>query len=159
MGTINQSEITDLANRMIAIRTMIDSDHMKIIFQKITLAEYSTLKRIFPAMDKSCVEEKLYLQDLTQVLNYSVQQTSRLVQALQGKGYVYWEHDKKGTYVRLTEHGLEIMCEQQKLLIKYFEQVIDRVSKERFIAIMDEMRAIEQIMEEEALIFEEKQAK
>lgn len=149
-GGMKEEEIKALANEMIAIRSSIDSDHMRKVFRKISLAEYSMLKRIFPNIGEECVRTPKYLQVLAKELDYSMQQTSRLVQALQSNGFLYWEHDKKGTFIRLTEHGLEVMLGQQEILMEYFSRVIQRITKERFVAIMEEMREIEALMDEEA---------
>ena len=152
---IEIEELKKLANQMILVRSSFEQDHIGMLFKNISLVDYALIKKIYPDFSEVCITTHIYLQDLARSMNLQIPQISKLVQSLQDKGLLYWEHDTQGTYVRLTEIGLELMNEQQRLLLKYFKSIIERIGKDQFIEMMQAMSKLEMLMEEEALKIQE----
>ena len=80
----------------------------------------------------------------------TISQVSNAVKRLQNKGYIYWEHDGKGTYIRLSETGHRLMQEQQEILNDYLYNVVKRIGYIRFIQLVESIKSLEEIMDEEA---------
>ena len=99
------------------------------------------------------LETKIYLKEICAELNLPMTRVSKMVQNLQNKGYVYWQHDEdgsEGTYIYLSENGAEKMRLQQKILEEYFSRIVDRIGYEKVSQVLDMMERLENVMEEEA---------
>lgn len=147
---ISKEALINLSNQMVNLRSSIETNHLHLVFKKIDLIHYSLIKRICP--DYQCKNEtdKIYLKEISSTLNVTIPRASKLVQELNGKGLVLWEHDKHGTYITFPARTIKIMNEQQELLITYFTKVIEKIGEEEFISIMENMKKLESIMEVEA---------
>ncbi|MCC8018119.1 MAG: helix-turn-helix domain-containing protein [Lachnospiraceae bacterium] len=148
--TLKKEELMVLANRMIRLRYSIDSNHMEKVFRDISIADYVVLMRLSRKMGIHEPEAKVYLSDISKELEIPINRVSQMVQNLQNKGYVYWEHDVQGTYIYLSEIGSEAMKKQQTILSKFIRNVIDRMGWEEFVHVLDEMNELELIIEAEA---------
>ncbi|MCD8323556.1 MAG: helix-turn-helix domain-containing protein [Clostridiales bacterium] len=148
--TLKKEELMVLANRMIRLRYSIDSNHMEKVFRDISIADYVVLVRLSRKMGIHEPEAKVYLSDISKELEIPINRVSQMVQNLQNKGYVYWEHDAQGTYIYLSEIGSEAMEKQQTILGKFIRNVIDRMGWEEFVHVLDEMNELELIIEAEA---------
>lgn len=62
--------------------------------------------------------DKIYLSEVSKELDIPVQKVSAMVKNLQSKGFVYWTHDKSGTYIRLSELGKETMEELEEIMVE-----------------------------------------
>ncbi len=147
---ITKEDLIRLANQMLQLRSTIDSDHLKKIFSKISLVDYTMLRKVYGRTTEDHISEPIYLSSLAEQFDLKMSQVSSGVKRLQAKGYVYWEHDEKGTFIRLSETGHRLMQEQQEILNDYVYNVIKRIGYVRFIQIMDSIKSLEDIMEEEA---------
>ncbi|MCD8045563.1 MAG: helix-turn-helix domain-containing protein [Clostridiales bacterium] len=148
--TLKKEELMVLVNRMIRLRYSIDSYHMEKVFRDISIADYVVLVRLSRKMGIHEPEAKVYLSDISKELEIPINRVSQMVQNLQNKGYVYWEHDAQGTYIYLSEIGSEAMEKQQAILTKFVENVIDRMGWEEFAYVLDEMHELEMIIAAEA---------
>ena len=147
---ITKDDLVKLANQMIKMRSAIDSDHLKKIFSKISLSDFTILKKVYGEVSEEHITEPIYLSSLAEKFKVTISQTSTGVKRLQTKGYVYWEHDEKGTYIRLSETGHRLMTEQQEILNDYFYNVVKRIGYLRFIQMVDTVKSLEEVMDEEA---------
>jgi DNA-binding MarR family transcriptional regulator len=147
---ITKEDLVRLANQMLLLRSTIDSDHLKKIFSKISLIDYTTLRKVYGKTTEEHITEPIYLSSLAEQFNLTISQVSTGVRRLQTKGYIYWEHDEKGTFIRLSETGHRMMQEQQEILNDYFYNVIIRIGYERFVQLIDSIKGLEEIMEDEA---------
>ncbi len=147
---ITKEELVKLAGQMLQIRSTIDSDHLRRIFSKISLADYTILRKVYGNTTEEHIKEPIYLALLAEKYNVPISQVSNAVKKLQTKGCIYWEHDRKGTYIRLSETGHRLMQEQQEILNEYLYNVVKRIGYVRFIQIVDSIRSMEEIMDEEA---------
>lgn len=150
---LQQEEMMDLGNRLMHLRYSMDSDHLGLVFSEITLPDYMILLKFARQMGIYKLETKIYLKEICGELNLPMTRVSRMVQNLQNKGYVYWQHDEdgsEGTYIYLSETGAEQMKRQQKILEEYFSHIVERIGFDRFSQVLDLMDRLETVMEEEA---------
>ncbi|MCR4616927.1 MAG: MarR family transcriptional regulator [Lachnospiraceae bacterium] len=147
---VTKEDLIKLANQMLQVRSTIDSDHLKKIFSKISIIDYTALKKVYGNTTEEHISEPIYLTQLAEQFNMTISQVSNQVKRLQTKGYIYWEHDENGTYIRLSETGHRLMQEQQEILNDYFYNVVKRIGYIRFIQLLDNIKKLEEIMDEEA---------
>lgn len=150
---VQQEELMDLGNRLMHLRYSMDSDHLGLVFSEITLPDYMILLRFARRMGIYKLETKIYLKEICAEMNLPMTRVSRMVQNLQNKGYVYWQHDEdgsEGTYIYLSETGAEQMRRQQNILEKYFSHIVERIGHDKVVQVLDLMEKLEGVMEEEA---------
>lgn len=150
---LRQEELMDLGNRLMHLRYSMDSEHMGIIFSEISMPDYMILVMLSRKLGIHEPEAKVYLSEISTELNLPITRVSKLVQNLQEKGYVYWQHDEdgsRGTYIYLSETGGELIKNQQEILHKFVKQVIERMGYEKFVQVLELMHELETVMEEEA---------
>ncbi len=147
----NENELLELGDRMIRLRYSMDSTYMSALFQDISISDYLVLSNLARRM--GIHEEKVYLSDISKELDQPITRVSRLVQNLQNKGYVYWNHDSRGTYIYLSETGHDVMKDQQQTLRDFFQRVIERMGRDEFASLLDQMQQLEDVMEGEAASF------
>lgn len=73
-----------------------------------------------------------------------------MVSKLKEKGLVLWSHDgngSEGTYIVITETGLNALHTQEKILKNYYQEVIERVGRDRFVHIIEELQTLKSVME------------
>ncbi len=151
--SVRQEELMDVGNRLMHLRYSIDSDHLELVFSEITLPDYMILLRFARRLGIYKLETKIYLKEICAEMNLPMTRVSRMVQNLQNKGYVYWQHDEdgsEGTYIYLSETGAEKMRQQQKILEDYFSHIVKRIGHDKMIQVLDLMEKLEGVMEEEA---------
>ena len=147
---VTKDDLVRLANQMLQIRSTIDSDHLKKIFSKISMIDFTALKKVYGNTTEEHITEPIYLTQLSEQFNMTISQVSNAVKRLQTKGYIYWEHDGKGTYIRLSETGHRLMQEQQEILNDYLYNIVKRIGYIRFIQLVESIKSLEEIMDEEA---------
>lgn len=114
-------------------------------------------RRIRPAADLTAWEPdsdgKLYLQEIAETMELSVQQVSQIVQTLEGRALVQWSHDgngSAGTYIILDPAGKELLRRQEEGLKEYYGRVVEKFGKEDFICLLGLLTRLEYVMKEEA---------
>ncbi len=146
-----EQELLDLGNRMIRLRYSMDSSHLSTIFKEMSVSDYLILYNLARRMGLHEPEAKVYLSEISKELDFPISRVSRLVQNLQNKGYVYWEHDSKGTYIYLSEIGRSAMKSQQEFLRTFFGNVINKMGRDEFIKCLEQMDRLEEVIEAEAV--------
>ncbi|MCD8148528.1 MAG: helix-turn-helix domain-containing protein [Clostridiales bacterium] len=147
---LKKEDLMELANRMIHLRYSMDSNHMEKVFRDISISDYLVLQTLSRKMGIHQPEARVYLSEIAKELDIPINRVSRMVQNLQNKGYVYWEHDPQGTYIYMSETGVEAMENQQKILRRFFGNVIERLGRDQFVEILDMMYQLELVIEAEA---------
>ena len=95
---------------------------------------------------------KTYLKDLSEKMQLTIRQTSKLVAGLKERGLVKWSHDgngNDGTYVTITDEGKKLFEQQQADLKEYYEKVIRRFGKDNLIQLLNLMKQLETVMHSE----------
>lgn len=92
---------------------------------------------------------KTYLKDLSERMQLTIRQTSKLIVKLKERGLVKWSHDgdgNEGTYVTITEDGEKALDQQETFFGEYYGKVIERFGKENLIQLLNLMKQLETVM-------------
>lgn len=95
---------------------------------------------------------KTYLKDLSEKMQMTIRQTSKLVGGLKDRGLIKWLHDgdgSDGTYVVITEEGLKLLEQQQNAFKEYYGKVIDKFGRDNLIQLLNLMKQLETVMSSE----------
>lgn len=126
--------------------------NIREIFKDISLSEYLTLYTVFENADRESYGGKTYLQDLTDKLQLTIRQTSKMVGDLRDKGLIIWSHDgngQDGTYVTITDTGRKLIEEKDRAFRDFTGRVTERFGKENMITLLCLIKELETIMSSE----------
>ena len=149
---MNKEDIIHLSNELIYQRHLLNREHGKDIFTRISIQEYIALQHIALEENANIYSGRTYLKDLSDKLHMTMRQTSTLVGKLRDAGYVVWSHDgngSEGTYVTITESGQNVQKDQEETLRKFYGKVIENFGKENLIQLLQLMKQLETIMSSE----------
>ena len=157
--TMDKAELEGLAHELTYRRYMMDRVKVRILFKNIRIPEYIALYSIAQNSDNASIYgERTYLQELSEKMQLSMRQTSKMVGDLRDRGFVTWSHDgngKDGTYVTITESGKQLLEEQEVIVKDFYERVIDSFGKENLIHLLHQMKELETVMTREIEQMEE----
>lgn len=143
-------EITKLSNEFTYHRYLLNKGQVHDFFQQLSIPEYIALHRIASDTETSDIYSgRTYLKELSEKMQISIRQTSRMVGALRDRGLVVWSHDgngSEGTYVTITEAGQKLLREQEEVLKDYYGKVIDKYGKDNMIQLLQMMKQLETVM-------------
>ena len=102
------------------------------VFEIVEKTDYLFLYNIKKCMEKSDLEDGVYLANLASEMNLSIPDTSRAVKKLQEKGYVSWmlDENKEKTYIALTKNAVEMSERQKEKIASAYEKIVSEISKE-----------------------------
>lgn len=147
-----EQDVTQLANEMIIQTYRWNRVDLHKLFENMSSLDYAAMWVLSRHMEGAEENKKIYLKEISERLMLPMPKVSRLVQTLQDKGLVYWRHDGKGeegTYIQITENGIQQAISQQERLREFYTQVIPRFGKERFVHLLEEMNELEEIIKGE----------
>lgn len=146
-------DIMALSNELTYRRYLMNKGQIREFFKKMSIPEYIALHNI--ALDEemsSIYEGRTYLKELSEKMELTMRQTSKMIGELRDKGLVTWSHDgngSEGTYVTITENGQVLLREQEEILKKYYGNVIEKFGKDNLIRLLQLMKQLETIMSSE----------
>ena len=147
------SDIRVLSHEITYRRYMMNKGKIKELFENLSISEYIALYNIDMEREVSSIYgEKTYLKDLSEKMELSMRQTSRMIGNLRDRGLLLWSHDgngSEGTYVIITDSGKKLLKEQEEVLRKFYGNVIDKFGKEKLIQLLQLMKELETIMSSE----------
>lgn len=147
---IEAQEIEELSNELTYRHYLMNKGRIRELFCKMTLAEYIALHLISAeSRHASIYEGRTYLKDLSEKMQLTIRQTSKMIGELKDRGLVLWSHDgngKEGTFVTITEIGGKLLEEQEEILKKYYAQVIEEFGKQNLIDLLQLMKQLETVM-------------
>ena len=147
------SDIRVLSHEITYRRYLMNKGKIKELFEKLSIPEYISLYNIDMERELSSIYgEKTYLKDLSEKMELSMRQTSRMIGNLRDRGLLLWSHDgngSEGTYVIITDSGKKLLKEQEEILRKFYGNVIDKFGKEKLIQLLQLMKELETIMSSE----------
>lgn len=146
-------EIAKLAYELTYHTHLLNRDKPRSLFTELGIPEYILLHSISQvASEPSGVPGRAYLKDLAQQLKMPMPSISQMAGRLKEQGLVQWSHDGKGndgTFLVITDSGLGAMQRQNALLTDYYSRVIEKFSRENLAQLLQQMKALEKIMDEE----------
>lgn len=122
------------------------------LFHKISVSDYAVMWFLSSNAECADGESRFYLKDLAQTSGISMQVITKMVRMLEEKGLVSWKHDgcgENGTYIQITEAGIQAVTEQQDILKGFRVNVIEQFGDKRFLKLLGEMSVLEEIMNRE----------
>ena len=144
------SDIRVLSHEITYRRYMMNKGKIKELFENLSISEYIALYNIDMEREVSSIYgEKTYLKDLSEKMELSMRQTSRMIGNLRDRGLLLWSHDgngSEGTYVIITDSGKKLLKEQEEVLRKFYGNVIDKFGKEKLIQLLQLMKELDTIM-------------
>ena len=157
--TIDRNELERLSHEFTYRRYMMDRGKIRSLFQDIRIPEYIALYSIAQDGENSSIYgERTYLQELSEKMQLSMRQTSKMAGDLRDRGLVTWSHDgngKDGTYVTITESGRQLLEKQETIVKEFYGRVIDSFGKENLIRLLHQMKELETVMTREGEQMEE----
>ena len=102
--------------------------------------------------EQEIYEGKTYLKDLSEKMQITIRQASKLVSRLNEQGFVKWSHDgdgNEGTYVTITDQGIKLLEQQQAIFKEYYGNVIEKFGRDNLIELLNLMKQLETIMHSE----------
>ena len=153
MHELNLNNIAELTHELTYYRYILNQGRTDSLFRDLALSEYVALDRVARSIsEKGDAEARTYLQDLAETLKLSIPQTSKMIGRLRDKGLVIWSHDGNGTdgtYVSITESGVQAMERQEMILKDYYGRVINRFGRENMAKLLRLMIQLEKDMDAE----------
>ena len=119
------------------------------IFEFMERSEYLFLYNIQKCMEASG-EDKAYMTELAEQMNFSIIETSRAVKTLEDKGYVTWQTDenKERTFVRLTGKAKDAMDLQNNKMEKAYQKIMSEISEDDMRQTVNTLGKIREIIKE-----------
>lgn len=146
-------EVAKLAYELTYHKYLMNKDKERSLFTQIGVSEYIALHSIARvSSDQNGPSERTYLKDLAEQLEQPIPSVSKMIRKLQDKGLVIWSHSgigSEGTYVIITDSGLQAMERQEEILNAYYSRVIEKFGHDNLIRLLELMEELETIMDEE----------
>lgn len=145
-------DIVSIANDVTLHSYNISKLGVQQLFHKMTVPDYVALRMLLKTVNDANGENKIYLEEIADMLKLPMGQVSRLVRTLQERGLVKWKHDgngEDGTYVQITDKGVSSAIEQQEMLHDFYSGVIDKFGRERFVSLFEQLKELEEMMDSE----------
>ena len=147
---LKNNEVEELSNELIYRHYLMNKGKIRELFCEMTLPEYIALHLIAAESKKSSIYSgRTYLKDLSEKMQMTIRQTSKMVGELKDRGLVLWSHDgngKEGTFVTITDTGKEMLTRQEEILKEYYRKVIETYGKENLIELLQMMKQLDTVM-------------
>ena len=146
------TDIIKLSNELIYQRHLFNREHRKDVFMKLSIPEYIALQYIAMEEASGIYSGRTYLKDLSDKLQMTMRQISKMVEKLRDAGYVVWAQDgdgSEGTYVTITESGQNLLKNQEEILKNYYGKVFEKFGKDNLIQLLSLMKQLETVMSSE----------
>ncbi|MDD6442497.1 MAG: MarR family transcriptional regulator [bacterium] len=150
---MEKNEVVELSNELTYRHYLMDKGIIHELFQKMTIPEYIALHMIVLESESTVIYGgRTYLKELSEKMQLTIRQTSKMVGELRDRGLILWSHDgngSEGTYVTITEMGRKLLEDQEQILKKYYGKVIGKFGKENMIKLLQLMKQLETVMSSE----------
>lgn len=160
MTRLEISDVNMLSHEITYQRYLMNKGNIKELFKKISIPEYIVLHSVAMESELSSIYGgRTYLKELSEKMELTISQTSKMIGKLRDRGLLTWSHDgdgSEGTYVTITESGKRLLNEQEEILRKYYGNVIDKFGREKLIQLLQLMKELETVMSGEFEELEEK---
>lgn len=149
----NGPDITKLSNELVYRNYLMNKDKIRKFFEQMSIPEYIALHNISLNEEMSSIYGgRTYLKELSEKMELTIRQTSKMIGKLRDKGLVTWSHDgngTEGTYVTITDMGQNLLKDQEEILKKYYGNVIKKFGKDNLIQLLQLMKQLETVMTSE----------
>ncbi len=142
-----------LANETVIFREEINTDRLEVAFSDISPLEYVVLRSLWPQLEEceECPKNQIYLQQIQEKqIHVPMNRISAMVEKLKNKGLVKWEIGSSGTYIQMSEAGFERFQKQQLTMLKFFDEVVEKMGREKLDEMFEYMKECRSAMREVA---------
>ena len=143
---LNANEIRKFTNELTYRRYLMNKGKIQELFRKMTLQEYIALYTIESERENSPNNNgRTYLKDLSEKMQLTIRQTSKMVEKLKDRGLVLWSYEgsgSEGTYVTVTETGQKLFKGQEMILRECYGKVINKFGKDNLIMLLKMMKQL-----------------
>lgn len=147
---LGNKEVEELSNELIFRHYLMNKGKIREIFHEMALPEYVALHIIASESQHSSIYSgRTYLKDLSEKMELTIRQTSKMVGELKDRGLLLWSHDgngKEGTYVTITDTGKKLLSVQEEVLREYYRKVIEEFGKDNLINLLQLMKQLDTVM-------------
>lgn len=147
---LDKEEIRKYTNELTYRRYLMNKGKMQELFCKMTLQEYIALYMIVSESSESPENNgRTYLKKLSEKMQLTMRQTSKMVEKLKDRGLVLWSYEgtgSEGTYVTVTKTGEKLFQEQEAILRNCYEKVIKKFGKDNLISLLKLMKQMDGLM-------------
>lgn len=147
---LDANEIRKFTNELTYRRYLMNKGKIQELFCKMTLQEYIALYTIVSEREDSLNDDgRTYLKDLSEKMQLTMRQTSRMAEKLKDRGLVLWSYEgtgSDGTYVTVTETGEKLFQEQETILRDCYGTVIKKFGKENLTQLLKMMKQLDNLM-------------
>ena len=152
-GLILEKDLTTLANEITYRKYLLEKVNVKKLFSGISVLDYNAMQAILRLNEKKeNVSDRIYLRELSEELKIPISKVSQMIGRLQENGMVRWKHEGKGeqgTYIEITDRGVEAVRKQQDILKSFYGTVVTRYGVDKFVQMLDMVTELEDIMTDE----------
>lgn len=152
-GLILEKDLTTLANEITYRKYLLEKVNVKKLFNGISVLDYNAMQAILRFNEKKeNVTDRIYLRELSEELKIPISKVSQMIGRLQENGMVRWKHEGKGeqgTYIEITDRGIEAVKRQQDILKSFYGTVVTRYGIDKFMQMLDMVTELEDIMTDE----------
>lgn len=152
-GLILEKDLTTLANEITYRKYLLEKVNVKKLFSGISVLDYNAMQAILRFNEKKKnVTDRIYLRELSEELKIPISGVSQMIGRLQENGMVRWKHEGKGeqgTYIEITDRGVEAVKKQQDILKSFYGTVVTRYGIDKFVQMLDMVTELENIMTDE----------
>lgn len=149
----NPENLNELSHDLTYHLYMLNHGQAQVLFKDMTIPEYIALHKISHIHEKNGTG-RTYLKDIAEELHLTILKTSKMVGGLRDKGLVCWTHDgdgSDGTYITITEAGIRFMENQEALLKRCYEKVIETFGQDNMLKLIELTAAFESVMVKELI--------
>lgn len=147
---MEQKENTNIVHllRHVVSHAMTDRlDLSSKLFQTMDSADFMLM--LILARHSQADQKKIYMKDLAEETKLPLRRVSDIARTLASQEWVSWKFDgngDEGTYLEITESGLDVTKKQKESLETFYQKVIDKFGQDRFIQMMKDISDLEEIM-------------
>ena len=144
--------ILDMAVNQETLKVIFDwKDRIERIFTILPFQDFIPIWLLYERSLHTS-QDKVYLREISEVLNMPMRRVSALARSMQDRGLVDWKHDgsgEDGTYLQIHEDVLNSVLMQKNHLNDLLERVINTFGKEEFLMLILTLSRIEKIIDQE----------
>ena len=128
----------------------VDGINADVIFDLVERTDYYFMYRIMHSHAIFEDGRSVYLSDLAEDLEMPVVELSKVMHAMEDKGYVTWHTDEKKerSYVTLTGKAVSLMSGQKQMMIECYKKILELIPQEELTAALKTMGDIRRIIKE-----------
>ena len=123
------------------------------VSKALNVPDYIAMRIIMGTEESGDIYDgRTYLTDISDKMQITIRQASKMISGLKDRGLVKWVHDgngSEGTYVTITESGRQLFLQQEKMIKELYEKVIEKFGEDNLVQLLNLMKQLETYMESE----------